>query len=333
MPDLIVIRLHPDKPTDGDSFTEYLKDLKIIISDLSFARPHGKDAQGNDNAIGTALYDPSNPACNIVQHYLPQVGVQPPSVAAVATGAIVIDPKFESPTYPEYISSDVRLTITRKGLAIVDRSVNFNAVVTGDKPPSGAFSGSAKAPDPKVVGTYAGYAPSLYLALPNPGVGLDAKNTAFVNVPTDGTPPNYYELFGAIQKVLDQDPTSGNYNMATLTVDQSRHVAREIIGNRTLNPLPVPPKGKLLEVFYTLQNGSADDNGRNAFESALATFYTIFGAQVDVLARYVFAVSAALACQNVSDAAPRAGFAVPVLPGSTTTNAGSVTNADVILSN
>ena len=39
MPNLIIIRLHPDKPVAGTDFTTYLEGLTITAYDLSYANP------------------------------------------------------------------------------------------------------------------------------------------------------------------------------------------------------------------------------------------------------------------------------------------------------
>src|ERR1700722_12973206 len=103
MSDLIIIRLHPEKPTDGGSFTSYLTGLTITVSDMSVANP-----QGVNNPIGTAFYDPADPTSTIVQHVMPLPLL---GLAAVATAVVVINPAKEPPAYPEYVTSDLRLSI------------------------------------------------------------------------------------------------------------------------------------------------------------------------------------------------------------------------------
>ncbi len=317
MPDLIIIRLHPANPTDGASFTGYLTGLTITVSDMSVANP-----QGVNNPIGTAFYNPADPTSTIVQHFL-SILPPPPVLAAVATAAIVINPAKEPPAYPEYVTSDLRLTITRGPLTIVDQSLNYNVGVdTGAVVPAGL--------DPA---QYAALGPvALYLALPNPGVGLD-PSLAYVNVPTDGSPPGYDELLAAIQKVYAKDPGGVfDINSPPLTAAQARHIAYEILSNRQLNPLPSPPEP--LEALYTLPNASSSstvETDRQQFESNLTTYYATNNTQAEVLAQYVFALSAALVCEKQTNNATNAGFELPVLPG-IAGSSGKTTETDVILS-
>jgi hypothetical protein len=319
MSDLIIVRLHPEKPTNGASFTGYLTDLTITVSDMSVANP-----QGVNNPIGTAFYSPADPTSTIVQHNMPVPPLPPTSpLAAVATAVIVINPAKELPAYREYVTSDLRLSITRGTQTIVDQSMNYNVgVETGTNVPPNH--------DP---GKYATLGPvALYLALPDPGVGLDA-NRAFVNVPTNGSPPSYDELLAAVQKVYAQDP-GGVFDIDSppLTAAQARHIANEILGNRQLNPLPAPPDP--LENLYTLdKNGNpvAPDTDRQQFESDLTAYYTTMSTQAEVLAGYVFALSTALVCEKKTTSATNAGFELPVLPG-IVGSSGKTTETDVILS-
>ena len=307
MPDLIIIRLHPEKPTDGASFTSNLAGLNppatglhITVSDMSF-----KDPQGANNPIGTAYYDPADPNSTIVQHLLPFPML---GLAAVATAVIVISLP-PPPPYAEYVTSDLRLTITRGTQTIVDRSLNYNVGVdAGAVVPLGL--------DPiqyAALGTVPPATIALYLSLPDPGVGLDPTR-GFVNVPTDGSPPNYGELLIAIQKIYAQDPGGVfDINSPPLTAAQARHIAYEILWNRDLNPLPVPPDP--LEELYTLPLAASLGTDRQTFESDLITYYTTNNTQAEVLAKYVLALSAALACEKKTNDATRAGFELPVLPG------------------
>ncbi|HZO90884.1 MAG TPA: hypothetical protein VFB38_21335 [Chthonomonadaceae bacterium] len=72
MADMIVIRLHPDKPIGGADFTNYLNGLTLTAYDLSTGDPKV------GASIGTATYLPPpnpatpwipDPATRIVQHF------------------------------------------------------------------------------------------------------------------------------------------------------------------------------------------------------------------------------------------------------------------------
>jgi hypothetical protein len=54
MPNLIIIRLHPDQPVAGDKFTSYLQGLTITAYDISFA--HAKRDLATLMQIGQAKF-------------------------------------------------------------------------------------------------------------------------------------------------------------------------------------------------------------------------------------------------------------------------------------
>jgi hypothetical protein len=315
---LIILRLCPKTPTDGTSFTGYLTGLSITVSDMSVKNPEGKS-----NPIGTAFYDPANPASTIVQHFMPTL--PPGQLAAVATAAIVVT---TPPGYPEYDTSDLRLAITRETPTgtetLVDANLDYNVAVDTSQPLP-------------ALGDAAGYASlgptALYLALPPGGAALGAHR-AYVDIPNDGSPPNYDQLYNAVVTVLKSDPGAQpdmDALIRSLTVAQCRHVAAEIVWNRKLSPLPAPPPSDSLEQYYTAPGSSNFDDQRQQFEGNLTAYYAENNAQVDVLAKYVYALAAALACQKMTDDATQAGFQFPVLPG-TTSDGAKVAQASVILS-
>jgi hypothetical protein len=315
MADVIVIRLHPKKPTTGAQFTTDLTGLTITLSEMSVSDPKGTAPA---HVIGTAFYDPTNSASRIVQDLMPPFYAVP---AAAATAVIDVG-AFEPPGYAEYQTSDVRLTITRGTQKLVDTSVNYNvpmetgvALLNGD--------------DPGAPFQYASFTSvALYLALPTAGAGV-GPGQAFVDVPSDGSPPNYDALLAAVTTVLNADPGAG-FDIKKLTVDQCRHIAYEIVWNRALNPLPSIDADTLAQ-YYTSPGSSGHDTDRQQFESNLVTYSTTSNTQADTLAKYVYALSAALQCEQLSKDAKNAGFAMPILPGAPSAT-GKVADTDVILS-
>jgi hypothetical protein len=303
MADLVVIRIHPVTPSDPADFAASLAGLTISIFDRSYGNPT------TGTQIGTASFD--TPDLNtgvIVQHYLP---VFPFDAFSVATAVIVIDPPAG---YTEYQTSDLLLKITRSGIPIADSSINYNV----DQRPGFALplppAPVAGDPLPTIAAKSAGYealAPvALYWAMPT----FDTDpSKAYLQVPTDGTPPNFDALRLAVEKVLAADPT-GTVDLTKLSVEQCTNIAYEIVWNRVLLPLPAP-SGHSLEEMYT-KPGSDDDHvtqDRQQFESDIAKYYTTNDGQSDVLTKYVYAMSAALACQVQSVNAAQAGFSFPVL--------------------
>ncbi|MFE0458303.1 hypothetical protein ACFW1A_03455 [Kitasatospora sp. NPDC058965] len=293
---VLVIRLHPDKPTSGANFTSYLTGLKIEVSERSFGDPDGRAA---GSVLGSAHYDPADPAATVVQHLdtLPFAGPAPAATAAVVVAA--------PPAVPEYLGPNLALTVTRTvggvPTPIVVKDLNYDVDLDAGPLPVLA--------DPVL---YAALGPTaLYLALPPSPAGLPV-GTAVVDLPTDGSAPSFTAVQKAVEAVLAKDPGAAHpVDITALTPAQCRHIAREIVFNRTLNPLPQPPQP--LESLY--RDVGSDDTARRQFEGDLVSYYAVHGTEADTLAKYVHGVSTALACAAKSHAAAQVGLAVPVFPG------------------
>jgi len=306
---VIVIRLHPTKPTDGLTFEQSLEGLTITVADRSFADP-----QGTAHVLGTAVYDPPPPANpTIVQH---QMSFMDPTPAPVATAAIEVPDPLG---YAEYGNPDLRVTIERAPSGggatetILNHDINFNIDLATVPMPAG--------PDPIA---YMQLGPvSLYLAIPPSSIAL-GPGVAFLEVPTDGSPPPYQAVHDAVTTVLAADPT-GAVDLTALTVDQCRQIANEIVNNRMLDPLPVPKTA--LEQLY----GGGHEDDRRQFESDLQTYYTVHNTRADVLTKFIYSMSAALACEQRTNAATQVGFSFPILPGLTPTGL-KVAQATVVVS-
>jgi hypothetical protein len=128
MADLIVIRIHPVKPTDGATFANSLKGLSIAVLDRSY----GHSTPGHvletvaDTQIGVADFDHPNRDTGAIVQQLALPPNQPPLPLAAATAAIVIDRKAEG---AEYQMPDLLLTIMRDGVQIADSSINYNVSI------------------------------------------------------------------------------------------------------------------------------------------------------------------------------------------------------------
>ncbi|MET8150881.1 hypothetical protein ACIBSW_18875 [Actinoplanes sp. NPDC049668] len=291
---VIVVRLHPEKPTSGIKFTDYLEGLTVEVRDRSFADP---DAKKPGALLGTAFYDPADPNSTIYQHNDPG----PPGPGPVATAAVQVP----APGAGEYLSRDLRLVVTRtvngETTPVSAKNFNFNVELA-----------PGSLPNPPTASSYAALDPvAAYVALPAPLVGLP-PGTTFLDVPADGTPPPFDAVLKAMQTVVAQDPGPGNPpDLAALTPAQSRHLAREIVYNRILEPLPEPSKP--LEYLY--RDAGADETARRQFEADLVTYYAVHSTRAEVLAKYVYGVSAALACEQKAKAATQVALTVPVFPG------------------
>jgi hypothetical protein len=313
MANYIIIRLHPDKAITGASFANYLDGLTVTAFDLSCGAPK------TGIAVGTAAYiappDPAqpwipDPSTGIVQHFTVPVLPFPPTAEAVATAVI---PVSEPAGYREYVTPDLRIELTRSGAPVSGRNFYYDVAV--------ATLGSAPTP-----GSFPSLAPAgLYLTLPAPV----APGLASVELSDDGTPPNFLALKTAITTVLsaDQQPVPPAV-LGKITPDQARHIAYEIIWGAQ-DPLPDPPPPPpptglgafdAIGALYTDPpndgtTGNSLEQNRQQFEGELNSFYATRNAKVDRLARFVCALSAAVACEELSANAKTALLQFPVNPG------------------
>lgn len=288
---VLVIRLHPKNAVNAADFEPYLEGLQIQIADRSFGDPKGVDP---GHALGTAVYDPTDPNSTIVQH---EDIIGP---TTVATAAIEVPDPLP---FNEYLNPDLRLTVTRTTggnppQIVVVKDVNFNVdIMSGSLPATNTWD------------LYAALTPvALYVALPPPLVGLP-PGTAYLDIPADGSALPFAAVLGAMQTVVAADP-GGAVDLTALTPAQCQHIAWEIVSNRTLDPLPDPGP---LENLY--RKPGDDATARRNFESDLLTYYAVHSTRAEVLAKFVYAVSAALACQVTTQNATKVGLTIPVFPG------------------
>ncbi|HMG76427.1 MAG TPA: neuraminidase-like domain-containing protein [Pyrinomonadaceae bacterium] len=331
MANLIIIRLHPLVPTSGTDFTTFLTGLTITAFDMSVNNPKTGDPIGPTPAtyLPPTGFDFANrptfdPAATIVQDYSVPTIIPPGPIVisasapqAIATAVITVPPGR-----PEYVTADVRLEFNRLGETIPVRDLYYDVRIITSAP--------------LVPAQYAAQPASIYVGL----VGRIDPATARVTVPRDGTPPNFTQLQSAIQTVLAADP-GGAFDLGTLTPEQSRHIAYEIVWG-TQDPMPalptpasVPAGLTALEAMYTNPPNTGDisnqlEQDRQHFEGDMNAYYSIRNADVERLAKFVFSLGAAIACQQMSQQAHSALFRFPVNPGVTGTLT-TISEGEVIL--
>ncbi|GII82660.1 hypothetical protein Ssi03_06500 [Sphaerisporangium siamense] len=303
---LIVVRLFPagGEAMSGADFAAFLTGLTIRAVDLNVSAP---EAQIGVPAAYTAPQDPAHPeiphpSTTIVQHTSFDI-LTGFSYQAAATAVIAVAPPNPPASRPEHATRDIRLEITRNG-TIVDRRVYMNVPeATGTIPANRAL--------------FPGLEPTgLYLGLPGPGRAIDPAD-AYVELPADGSAPPYDQVLNAVARVLGDDP-GGTLALAPLTVNQARHVAREIVWNQKFRPLPGPTGGRLGDL-YTNPTDDGENAERGRFEATLTAYYATGDADAERLTTYVVALATAVECEARSTAATEAGLTFPVLPGQTAT--------------
>jgi Tc toxin complex TcA C-terminal TcB-binding domain len=324
--DLIIIRLHPIKPTDSATFTSYLSKLTISAFDLTFAETKKGVPIGQATGVWTPAsnnpadpklkdFSPANPG--IFQHFsIVTSGLsQTVELEAVATAVIVVNAPVG---HTEYQTSDLHLEILNNGRKVLDERLEFNVPIVKMAPLS---------INPR---DYISAAPSVFFGLPDPGLGLNPGGDAFIDLPADGKAPLFSNVVTNVNIVLGKDPGGGASlaSKSPLTAAQARQVAREITWNRQVSPPPTPPtpsgsvlpRPRPLEEMYTRPPTTAGldvqkaDMDREQFEASLSGFYATQEAKADRVAKYVFAASAALQAEARSKSPGQVGFSFPVDP-------------------
>jgi hypothetical protein len=314
----IVIGIYPTTPTSGPDFTlNYLTGLSITAYQVDFEHPDpAASVEPPGNLIGTATY-PNN----IYQLIDPSPLAEP----TAAAGAVIdipaamadqfVDPAGDQYTTPTNPLINVVLSVERNGTAIADNSVNYDVNVWED---TGLPIDSL---DGVTVGLYLGLGPA----------GTELGNVPYLQLTPGGGPPSYTDLNTVINEIIIADPgAAGPYDPANLTAPQCLHLAREIVSNRTANPLPAPSPD--LGSIYTGSPGDGNDQHRQQFSSALQAYYASLDSQATTLAQYIAAWSAAQNCAAATTGATSAGFTFPVRLTSTP-SAGQAAQATVILHN
>jgi hypothetical protein len=314
----IIVRLHPDGAVAASVFASYLSDLTIEAFEVSFGtlRP-----DLGATPLGSASFLPLDAANNrIFQHSRLEPG-PPPAVVSKSIATAVLELTLPS---PEYIDPDVILRVRRGGNVIATFTVDYNVPIADESFPANSADYAAFFQDVVPI--------AAYVPLSDPALDPDPTD-AFVTLPKDGSPPSFLDLKNAITAVLSADP-GNTLQIAALTAAQARHVAFEIMWNRTVAPLPtLAPLS--LERVYTTESGesSSDEADRQTFEAELTRYRAMNDAQAEVLAKYVYSLSAALACEDASVKASRAGLRFPIRPSQPAATDGKIKEAEVVLKN
>ncbi len=180
---------------------------------------------------------------------------------------------------------------------------------------------------------WSGLAASLYLQLSAPPTAASGSS---LTLPQDGTPPPFDALLKAVKGVLAKDPGGALPDLGTLTTEQSRNLAYEIVWTQQ-NPLPTPPDP--IQNLYTnppnngnFLNGTTPNQNeadRQQFEAKLQGYYALADATADRLASFVFSLAAAVLSEKQSLAATKVLLQFPTEPG--TPSDPAVNDPEVIL--
>jgi len=292
----IVLRLTPANAIDPGIFASYLTNLTVKVYDISYA-----SVSSGGVSLGSAVLN-----VNMFQH----------GVDSVATAVIPFTPSSE------YAGPNLRVEFVRTAppQQVSDPNIYYDAPYqTGTVPTTAA---QFQALPPTQV--------SAYVTVPAP---LSSTAAAALQIPTDGTPPKFGDLWNAVNAVLTKDPSPAPTPalIAALTLDQCRNIAYEIVYGPQPG-LPVPSDS--LEKMYTYPTNdntpsNTNEQARQAFQGALSGYYAPLKATAESLANFVFSLAAALACEQLSILQPSAIVEFPVDPNGTGSLA-TVAEAEVV---
>jgi hypothetical protein len=330
MSKLIVIRIVPQAPIEASTFTGYLSNnggLQITAFDLSFGSPTTGVAVGTAAYLAPTTGPQTSPTANPPIGFNPtpaaygpgtgivqQLDLQPPSILGVTVESAYYQFESVATAVLEYnpppgpsVFENLRLVVTwgsGAGAQAISVPREYYDVPLTDGP----------LPDPS---TWASLSSSLYLSIPAPAT---AGGGGF-GLPANGTSPSFDSLKKAIEGVLQVDPGGAPPDLSSLTLDECRNIAYEIVWSQQ-PPLPTPPDP--IENLYTnpqnngqLMNGSTpnqNEGDREQFEAKLTGYYALANATADRLTPFVFSVAAAGGCEKTSLAQTQALLQFPVNP-------------------
>ena len=230
--------------------------------------------------------------------------------ASVATAVI---PLFSPPPANGYL--DITIQATRNSEVIPSDTKFYNVLVQNSALPT----------SPDQYQEIPNNETSLYIALPPP-IG---PNSISLDIPSDGSAPEFNALLQAMETALQNDPIAATPTIASLITSPASctRVAYDVVWSYQ-NALPAPPDA--LESLYTNPPnpggsvGSSSDSTNNLeqdrqkFEGTLNSFYSTRNATAERLTKFVAAVSAAVVCEQASLNSAAALMEFPVDPSSST---------------
>jgi hypothetical protein len=347
---LLVLRIVPQSPLAPADFTNYLTtalgDLRITAYDLSYANVDNPPPGGPGVQVGTvATYVAPTALPTPIGKNNAATGYTPPTYPAGLTAGIA--QYWELYSFTIFLANFFYYSLESVATAVIE--VNPPTKIENLRVVAQWGTGATAQPipvisdfyqlqllmpppgwqDPNVWPTLPAHA---YIELPKPPPAASPYSVA---LPADGSPPPFDALAAAVQAALAVDPGGGMPNLGTLTIDQCRNLAYEIIWAQQ-PPLPAPPDP--IEQLYTnppntgaLLGGSGGsspnqlEGNRQQFEGNLKKYYSTPDADADRLTSYVVALSRAVACEQQSVAAAEAQIEFPADPADPLSKEVSVT--------
>ena len=282
------------------------------------------------------LLDQLNTDINAIWLFYPK----PATYASVATAVIVVDIAPEDQPHREYPSAsgyDIRLQVTRNGRKIPTSTIEYNV---------SAFTVNTSLPTLQAF--YMGYAMSELTIFPRAwlGIGLNDDISGWPRIPTsylsippappdnavdlvaidivNGQAPPFDELLSAINDVLGYEwpieDEKRKHDLQDLenpvTQLQCQYIASQLIWNRVRYPPPTVPAP--LEKIYTAgadvqNNVDQGPQDQRKWEGSLSAYHATHDAETLILAKFIFAASAAVYAEKQTVLAANAILTFPVI--------------------
>jgi Tc toxin complex TcA C-terminal TcB-binding domain len=334
MPNAIVIRIVPQKPMDPLTFQGLLSESGGLTINV-YAINYGTVGQTSPPQIGSASYVAVTPA-----GFWNSAGAslsQPSYPAGLTTGIVQqvdrMPPVFPDPAYFQLESvataiieitaasiENIRLELVWGAGTPTQVTPDYYDIQLGAAPAPDLSAWSINAADPNPQ-------PDLWAQIQQTSLYLDltaSPSGSSLQLPSDGSAPAFTPLKQAMLDILAKDPSGFTPSqLGALTPAQCENLAYEILWSQQPVP-PAPPNGDPLEDLYTnppnsgnLLDGTNPNNqesDRRQFEAQLQSYYEITNAAASRLANYVFAVAAAVACEQTSLAATQVLLSFPANP-------------------
>ncbi|KAJ0417374.1 hypothetical protein BJY00DRAFT_208386 [Aspergillus carlsbadensis] len=321
----IIIRVIPSSPVDAETFQVVLATLKVEVYDLSL------DDSRTGTLIGIAegllpiaateaeiINEPSNIRrlrMGIWQHWEPNplqhpsLPINPNNVTRFSVASAVV--LLNRPARLEYGSFDLNVKITRNdNLALLSKiEYNANPVVSVRL-------------EPPLLGRQLDafqLAAAAYISVPAVSLSNLNPNTAIPDLTGSGRVWEFTTIVNATNAVLTQDRRAGDElddlklenRSQPLSIAESKHIAAEIIWNRVIFPPPQFPSIEKLYEWYTKADATSapsDEPGRKQFEGEAAAYTATQNSEVDRVANFVFAASAAIFAERTTRSGSQIGF-------------------------